>query len=181
MKPPALATQSLLPTVRKFTLAAGIDLERVDISLAGRILATFPDYLKEAQRRPDSLAMLSQLVKSPDANIIKLPNVSASLSQLTTAIKELQEHGYAVPDYPDTLASPEDEAVRNRNAKVLGSAVNPVLREGNSDRRVALPVKQYAQSHPHSMGRWSAVWRCVSFIRGNLPTPSSMVYFYHCT
>jgi len=152
---PALATRSLLPTIRKFTQAAGIELELVDISLAGRILASFPDYLKEEQRRPDSLAILSQLVKSPDANIIKLPNVSASLPQLTAAIKELQEHGYAVPSYPDGPATPENEAVRKRYAKVLGSAVNPVLREGNSDRRVALPVKQYAQSHPHSMGPWN--------------------------
>lgn len=153
---PALATRSLLPIVRKITLAAGIDLELVDISLAGRILAAFPDYLKEEQRHPDSLAILSQLVKSPNANIIKLPNVSASLPQLTAAIKELQEHGFAIPDYPDSAPNPDDEAVRKRYAKVLGSAVNPVLREGNSDRRVALPVKQYAKAHPHSMGRWSS-------------------------
>lgn len=153
---PALATRSLLPIVRKFTQSAGIEFELVDISLAGRILASFSDYLNENQRHPDALAQLSELVKSPDANIIKLPNVSASVPQLTASIKELQSHGYAIPDFPDAPANPDEEAIRKRYAKILGSAVNPVLREGNSDRRVAGPVKQYAQANPHSMGRWSA-------------------------
>lgn len=153
---PALATRSLLPIVRKFTGSAGIALELVDISLAGRILALFPDFLDEGQRCPDALAQLSELVKRPDANIIKLPNVSASLPQLSAAIKELQSHGYRIPDYPEAPANPSEEAIRKRYAKALGSAVNPVLREGNSDRRVAGPVKRYAQANPHSMGRWSS-------------------------
>jgi isocitrate dehydrogenase len=153
---PALATRSLLPIIRKFTQAAHIHVELVDISLAGRILAAFPDYLEESQRRPDTLAELSTLVKSPHANIIKLPNVSASIPQLVDAIKELQSHGYAVPDFPDSPSTDAEKSVRTRYAKVLGSAVNPVLREGNSDRRVARPVKQYAQANPHSMGRWSS-------------------------
>ena len=152
---PALATRSLLPVIRKFTEAAGIDFELADISLAGRILASFPDYLEEEQRRPDTLAQLGELVKSADANIIKLPNVSASIPQLNAAIKELQSHGYAIPDFPDVSANPEKQAIRERYSKILGSAVNPVLREGNSDRRVAGPVKQYARMHPHSMGSWS--------------------------
>lgn len=153
---PALATRSLLPIVRKFTESAGIALELVDISLASRILALFPDFLVEAQRCPDTLAQLSDLVKKPDANIIKLPNVSASIPQLNDAIQELQAHGYGIPDYPQDPANPADEAIRKRYAKALGSAVNPVLREGNSDRRVAGPVKRYAQANPHSMGRWSS-------------------------
>jgi isocitrate dehydrogenase len=152
---PALATRSLLPIVRKFTQAAGIGIELVDISLAGRILASFPEFLEESQRRPDALAQLSEVVKSPDANIIKLPNVSASIPQLNAAIKELQSHGYAIPDFPDSPANDAEVAIRKRYAKILGSAVNPVLREGNSDRRVARPVKEYAQAHPHSMGSWS--------------------------
>ncbi len=153
---PALATRSLLPIVRKFTEPAGIALELVDISLASRILALFPDFLAESQRCPDTLAQLSDLVKKPDANIIKLPNVSASIPQLNDAIQELQSHGYGIPDYPQDPANPADEAIRKRYAKALGSAVNPVLREGNSDRRVAGPVKRYAQANPHSMGRWSS-------------------------
>lgn len=153
---PALATRSLLPIVRKFTEPAGIELELVDISLAGRILALFPDYLVAAKRCPDALAQLSELVKRPDANIIKLPNVSASIPQLNAAIKELQSHGYEIPDYPGDPANAEEEVIRKRYAKALGSAVNPVLREGNSDRRVAGPVKRYAQANPHSMGKWSS-------------------------
>ena len=139
---PALATRSLLPIVRKFTEAAGIGIELADISLAGRILASFPDYLEDGQKQPDALAQLGQLVKSPDANIIKLPNVSASIPQLSAAIKELQSHGYAIPDLPEAPANPEEQSIRQRYAKRLGSAVNPVLREGNSDRRVAGPVKK---------------------------------------
>ncbi len=153
---PALATRSLLPIVRRFAKPAGIEFELVDISLAGRILASFPDYLKAEQRRPDALAQLSELVKLPTANIIKLPNISASIPQLTAAIKELQSHGYAIPDYPEAAVTESDKSIRGRYAKVLGSAVNPVLREGNSDRRVAKPVKEYAQANPHSMGRWSS-------------------------
>lgn len=153
---PALATASLLPIVRAFTSAAGIDVETKDISLSGRILANFPDYLEESQRHSDDLAELGDLAKTPDANIIKLPNISASIPQLTDAIEELQSHGFAVPDYPEEPSTDEQREIKNRYAKVLGSAVNPVLREGNSDRRVALPVKQYAQEHPHSMGSWTA-------------------------
>ena len=153
---PALATYSLLPIVQAFTKAASIAIETRDISLAGRILASFPEQLTAAQRQSDDLQELGELAKTPDANIIKLPNISASLPQLKAAIAELQSQGYAVPDYPE---DPKDEAqqkIKARYAKVSGSAVNPVLREGNSDRRVANAVKQYAKKHPHSMGKWSA-------------------------
>ena len=153
---PALATYSLLPIIRAFTQTAGIDVETRDISLAGRIIANFPEGLKPEQRQPDDLAELGELTQAPEANIIKLPNISASIPQLNAAIKELREKGYALPEYP---AEPKTEAERHIKAayaKVLGSAVNPVLREGNSDRRVADAVKQYAQKHPHSMGEWSA-------------------------
>lgn len=153
---PALATRSLLPIVRKFASAAEIEFELVDISLAGRILASFPECLREDQRCPDAIARLGELVKLPTANIIKLPNISASIPQLTEAIRELQSHGYAVPDFPESPTTDHEKAIRSRYAKVLGSAVNPVLREGNSDRRVAGPVKQYAKANPHSMGAWSS-------------------------
>lgn len=152
---PALATYSLLPIVQAFTKTAGISVETRDISLAGRILANFPDNLKPEQRQEDALAELGELAKTPEANIIKLPNISASQPQLIAAIKELQSHGYDVPDYPADAKTDEEKAIKVRYAKVLGSAVNPVLREGNSDRRVAAPVKAYAQKHPHSMGAWS--------------------------
>jgi isocitrate dehydrogenase len=152
---PALATYSLLPIVQAFTQAAGIRVETRDISLAGRILANFPDHLSAAQKQGDDLAYLGELAKTPEANIIKLPNISASVPQLKAAIKELQGQGYAVPDYPENPANDAEKQIRTRYAKVLGSAVNPVLREGNSDRRVANAVKQYAKSHPHSMGAWS--------------------------
>jgi len=152
---PALATYSLLPIVQAFTHAAGIAVETRDISLAGRILAAFPDRLTPGQRQNDDLAELGELAKTPEANIIKLPNISASIPQLKAAIKELQQQGYAVPDYPEDPQTDGDKAVKTRYAKVLGSAVNPVLREGNSDRRVATSVKQYARTHPHSMGAWS--------------------------
>lgn len=152
---PALATYSLLPIVQAFTKTAGISVETRDISLAGRILANFPDNLKPEQRQEDALAELGELAKTPEANIIKLPNISASQPQLIAAIKELQSHGYDVPDYPADAKTDEEKAIKARYAKVLGSAVNPVLREGNSDRRVAAPVKAYAQKHPHSMGAWS--------------------------
>jgi isocitrate dehydrogenase len=153
---PALATYSLLPLVQAFTKAASIVVETRDISLAGRIVANFPEALTDEQKQNDDLAELGELAKTPEANIIKLPNISASVPQLQAAIKELQSQGYKVPDYPE---SPKDEAekqIKARYAKVLGSAVNPVLREGNSDRRVANAVKQYARKHPHSMGKWSA-------------------------
>ena len=153
---PALATYSLLPIVQAFTKAAGIAVETRDISLAGRILANFPDVLSPAQQQSDDLAELGELAKTPQANIIKLPNISASVPQLKGAIRELQSQGYAVPDYPDAPQDDAQRAIRTRYAKVLGSAVNPVLREGNSDRRVANAVKQYARKHPHSMGAWSA-------------------------
>ena len=152
---PALATYSLLPIVQAFTRAAGIAVDTRDISLAGRILASFPDQLTPAQRQPDDLAELGEIAKTPEANIIKLPNISASVPQLTAAIRELQQQGYAVPDYPEEPQNEAEKAIKAKYAKVLGSAVNPVLREGNSDRRVATSVKEYAKAHPHSMGAWS--------------------------
>jgi isocitrate dehydrogenase len=153
---PALATYSLLPVVRAYASTAGVSLETRDISLAGRIIASFPEYLEERQRIPDDLAELGELAKTPEANIIKLPNISASIPQLKAAIAELREHGYALPDYPDEPRSGEDREVRARYDKVKGSAVNPVLREGNSDRRAPASVKNYARTHPHSMGPWTA-------------------------
>src|SRR6187200_3608802 len=152
---PALATYSLLPIIQAFTRAAGVVVETRDISLAGRILASFPDRLPPDRRQSDDLAELGQLAKTPDANIIKLPNISASIPQLKGAIKELQQQGYPVPDYPEDPQTDEAKQIKARYAKVLGSAVNPVLREGNSDRRVATAVKEYARKHPHSMGKWS--------------------------
>jgi isocitrate dehydrogenase len=152
---PALATYSLLPVIKAFTDAAGIDVELRDISLAGRILANFPENLTAEQRIGDALAELGELAKTPDANIIKLPNISASIPQLVAAIAELQSQGFDVPDYPEEPANDAEQAIKDRYAKVLGSAVNPVLREGNSDRRVALAVKNYAKANPHRMGAWS--------------------------
>ena len=154
---PALATYSLLPIVRAFTRTAGITVETRDISLAGRILANFPEALSAAQKVSDDLAELGQLSLKPEANIIKLPNISASVPQLKAAIKELQAQGDAVPDYPENPQDDAEKAIRLRYGKVLGSAVNPVLREGNSDRRAAASVKQYAQKNPHKMGAWDAV------------------------
>jgi len=152
---PALATHSLLPIIEAFASQAGVDIELRDISLAGRILAQFPDRLTDEQRVPDALAELGQLAKTPDANIIKLPNISASVPQLKAAIKELQQAGYDIPDYPDSPATDEERAAREAYDRVKGSAVNPVLREGNSDRRAPASVKAFARSHPHSMGEWS--------------------------
>ncbi|MCL1492429.1 MAG: NADP-dependent isocitrate dehydrogenase [Pseudanabaena sp. Salubria-1] len=152
---PALATYSLLPIVQAFTRAADIEVELKDISLAGRIIANFPEYLTETQRQPDALAELGALAQTPEAYIIKLPNISASLPQLTAAIAELQAKGYNIPNYPADPQTEEEKAIKAKYSKVLGSAVNPVLREGNSDRRVAAAVKEFAQKHPHSVGVWS--------------------------
>ena len=152
---PALATHSLLPILRAFSATSGIEFQLRDISLAGRILAHFPEALTPEQQVPDALAELGKLATQPQANIIKLPNVSASIPQLQDAILELQGKGFAIPDFPSDPQSEEEKATRATYAKVLGSAVNPVLREGNSDRRVAKPVKEYAQKNPHSMGAWA--------------------------
>lgn len=152
---PALATESLLPIVKAFTSVAGVSIETKDISLAARILAHFPDFLDENQKCNDDLALLGELVTKPEANIIKLPNISASIPQLKGAIAELQGQGFKIPDFPESPSSDAEKDIRARYAKVLGSAVNPVLREGNSDRRVAKPVKEYAKAHPHSMGAWA--------------------------
>ncbi len=152
---PALATYSLLPIVQTFTKAANITVETRDISLAARILANLSDYVKDGKDYPDNLSELGALAKTPEANIIKLPNISASIPQLKEAIEELQANGYAVPDFPEEPETDEERDIRAKYAKVLGSAVNPVLREGNSDRRVAAAVKQYAKDNPHSMGAWA--------------------------
>lgn len=152
---PALATYSLLPIVKAFTKTAGVEVETRDISLAGRIIANFPETLTEDQRISDALAELGELAKTPEANIIKLPNISASVPQLQAAIKELQAQGYALPDYPEEPQNDEQKDIKVRYDKIKGSAVNPVLREGNSDRRAPGAVKQYARNNPHSMGAWS--------------------------
>jgi isocitrate dehydrogenase len=151
---PALATYSLLPIVQAFAKAADVVVETRDISLSGRILANFPESLSEDQRQPDDLAELGEIAKTPEANVIKLPNISASVPQLAAAIKELQQQNYRVPSYPEEARNDAEKGIKTRYARVLGSAVNPVLREGNSDRRVAAAVKQYAKQHPHSMGAW---------------------------
>jgi isocitrate dehydrogenase len=156
---PSLATCSLLPVIRTFTTTAGIDIKITDISLAGRVLASFPDKLSEDQRVTDGLAFLGDLTQDPNANIIKLPNISASIPQLKDCIAELQAQGYAVPDYPEEVTGDEDREIQARYSKVLGSAVNPVLREGNSDRRAPAAVKAYARKFPHSMGEWSPASR----------------------
>jgi isocitrate dehydrogenase len=153
---PELASASFLPIIRKFADAAGVTVGTKDISLAGRILATFPEYLSEDQRQSDDLAELGRLVKTAEANVIKLPNISASVPQLVAAVKELQSQGYALPDYPEAPATDEEKAVRAKYDTIKGSAVNPVLREGNSDRRAAAAVKNFAQKIPHRMGKWSA-------------------------
>ncbi|TQP46358.1 NADP-dependent isocitrate dehydrogenase [Vibrio cholerae] len=152
---PALATYSLLPIIQSFTASSGINVETRDISLAGRILANFPEHLTEEQRISDALTELGELAKTPEANIIKLPNISASVPQLKAAIKELQDKGYALPNYPEEPSSFEEEAIKATYDKIKGSAVNPVLREGNSDRRAPASVKNYAKKNPHSMGAWS--------------------------
>ncbi|HDY8130516.1 TPA: NADP-dependent isocitrate dehydrogenase [Vibrio vulnificus] len=153
---PALATYSLLPIIQSFTASSGINVETRDISLAGRIIANFPEHLKEEQRIGDALAELGELAQTPEANIIKLPNISASIPQLKAAIKELQDKGYDLPNYPEEPSTYEEEAIKATYDKIKGSAVNPVLREGNSDRRAPLSVKKYAKKNPHSMGAWSS-------------------------
>src|SRR5690242_10617082 len=153
---PALATHSFLPIVRAFAGQAGVEVELRDISLAGRILAQFPDRLSDEQRVPDALAELGELAQTPEANIIKLPNISASIPQLKATIKELQSQGYKLPEYPEDPKDDKEREIKARYDKVKGSAVNPVLREGNSDRRAPLSVKAYARKHPHKMGPWTS-------------------------
>ena len=152
---PALATRSFLPIVRSFLKPADIEIETRDISLAARILSVFPDFLKEEQRVSDDLTFLGELAKQPEANIIKLPNISASVPQLKGAIKELQSKGFDIPSYSDEPANDIEKEIKSRYDKIKGSAVNPVLREGNSDRRAPKAVKNYAKKNPHSMGEWT--------------------------
>src|SRR5207237_1640291 len=152
---PALATYSFLPIVKAFTKAAGVSVELRDISLAGRIIAAFPEQLTAQQKQSDDLAELGELAKAPEANIIKLPNISASIPQIQGAIKELQSQGYKVPDYPEYPKTDAEKEVKTRYDKIKGSAVNPVLREGNSDRRAPLSVKKHTRQHPHKMGAWA--------------------------
>jgi isocitrate dehydrogenase len=153
---PMLATYSFLPIINAFSKAAGVTVELRDISLAGRVLAVFPDYLTPEQKQPDALAELGELAKTPEANIIKLPNISASMPQLVATIKELQSQGYKLPDYPENPKDDKEKEIKARYDKVKGSAVNPVLREGNSDRRAPLSVKAHTRKHPHKMGAWTA-------------------------
>src|SRR6266545_3855524 len=153
---PLLATYSFLPIISAYAATAGVAFETRDISLAGRIIACFPEYLDADQRIGDALSELGALTLRPEANIIKLPNISASIPQLKEAIAELQQQGYSVPDYPDAPKTDEEKAIWARYGRVLGSAVNPVLREGNSDRRAPASVKNYARTHPHRMGKWTA-------------------------
>ena len=166
---PALATYSLLPIVQGFVRGTGIEIETSDISLAGRILAQFPDRLSDEQRIPDNLQKLGEWTQDPAANIIKLPNISASVPQLKSAIRELQGKGYDIPDYPEEPKTDEEREIQAAYAKVLGSAVNPVLREGNSDRRAPASVKNFAKKHPHKLGPCTAdnKARVVSMKAGN--------------
>src|SRR3954464_9821195 len=169
---PLLATYAFLPIIRTFTEPAGINVESSDISVAARILAGFSDRLTDEQRVPDNLARLGELTQDPDTNIIKLPNVSASVPQLLAAIKELKAKGYDLPDYPGEPKTDEEKEIKERYGKILGSAVNPVLRQGNSDRRAPKAVKEYARRHPHSMGEWSQASRThVATMKGG--------HFYH--
>ncbi|MCC5859058.1 MAG: NADP-dependent isocitrate dehydrogenase [Ectothiorhodospiraceae bacterium] len=164
---PALATRSLLPIIRTFAGAADVDVKLTDISLAGRILAAFPDRLRDDQKVEDGLAFLGELTQDPNANIIKLPNISASIPQLNACIRELQSQGYDIPDFPQNPKNEDEQAIHNRYAKILGSAVNPVLREGNSDRRAPRAVKNFARKYPHSMGKWSKASRThADYMRG---------------
>ncbi|MBU2677123.1 MAG: NADP-dependent isocitrate dehydrogenase, partial [Gammaproteobacteria bacterium] len=156
---PLLATHSLLPIIRTFTAPAGIEVAESDISVAARLLGQFPDYLSDEQKVPDNLAELGRLTQFSDTNIIKLPNISASVPQLNAAIDELQSKGFKIPDFPEEPETDKEADINKRYSKVLGSAVNPVLREGNSDRRAPAAVKRYAQKHPHSMEKWSQASR----------------------
>jgi isocitrate dehydrogenase len=148
---PALATHCLLPIIQAYFKGTGVEIETADISLAGRIIANFPEKLRDNQKIPDELTRLGELARTPDANVIKLPNISASIPQLQAAIAELQDKGYDIPDYPEEPSTDGERSLQARFAVVLGSAVNPVLREGNSDRRAAVSVKKFAQKHPHKM------------------------------
>ena len=152
---PMLATHSLLPIIKAFSGKAGVAIDTKDISLAARVLATFSDYLEEDQRVDDALSELGKIAKNPEANIIKLPNISASLPQLIATVEELQSKGFKIPSYPEFPQTDEEKEIQLRYNKVKGSAVNPVLREGNSDRRAPKSVKNYARINPHTMGRWS--------------------------
>ena len=164
---PFLATASFLPIIRTFAAPADIEVVESDISVAARIIAAFPEKLKEDQKVADNLAELGKMTLLPDTNIIKLPNISAAVGQLKTAIKELQSQGYDIPDYPEDPQTDADKEIRQRYSKCLGSAVNPVLREGNSDRRAPAAVKRYARKNPHSMGKWSQASRThVSHMHG---------------
>src|SRR4051812_29486766 len=156
---PLFATYAFLPIIRTFAEPAGINVETSDISVAARILAEFSDDLTDEQKVPDNLAELGELTQLPETNIIKLPNISASVPQLLAAIKELRSKGYDLPDFPGEPKNDEEKAIKERYSKVLGSAVNPVLRQGNSDRRAPKAVKEYARKHPHSMGEWSQASR----------------------
>jgi isocitrate dehydrogenase len=156
---PRLATASLLPIVQAFAASAGIHMQSSDISLSARILAQFPELLSDAQKVPDTLAELGRKTLQPDANIIKLPNISATVAQLKAAIKELQGKGYKIPDFPDAPRNDQEKDIRTRYERCTGSAVNPVIRQGNSDRRAPKAVKEYARNHPHKMGEWSAATR----------------------
>ena len=156
---PLLATHAFLPIIRTFAAPAGIHVEESDISVAGRILGEFPEFLTAEQKVPDNLSELGRLTLKPDTNIIKLPNISASQNQLVAAIRELRSKGYMVPEFPENPKTDEEKAIRARYGKCLGSAVNPVLREGNSDRRAPLAVKNYARKNPHSMAEWSQASR----------------------
>ena len=154
---PALATQSLLPIIKSFTASSDIVVETKDISLAGRIIANFPEFLTDSQKQSNALNELGELATKPEANIIKLPNISASIPQLSEAISELQSKGFNLPNYPDNPKSDAEKNIKSRYDKIKGSAVNPVLREGNSDRRAPKAVKNYARKNPHSMGKWSSL------------------------
>jgi isocitrate dehydrogenase len=173
---PALATYSLLPIIRRIVKPADIELERIDISLAGRIISQFPDKVKPEQVIPDNLQILGEMTADPGCNIIKLPNISASVPQLEAAIMELRSKGYDVPMYPASPGNAEEEDIQARYAKVLGSAVNPVLREGNSDRRVALPVKEYAARNPHRLGMWNRACRSHVAHMTQVSCTSSSIY-----
>ncbi|HLS29726.1 MAG TPA: NADP-dependent isocitrate dehydrogenase, partial [Flavobacteriaceae bacterium] len=152
---PMLATHSLLPIIRAFAKQAGVSIETRDISLAGRVISQFPELLIKEQQRPDDLAELGELVNKPEANIIKLPNISASVTQLKRVIAELQSQGFPLPDYPEEPKNDEERAIKSKYSVALGSAVNPVLRQGNSDRRAPKAVKEFAKKYPHRMGAWS--------------------------